>query len=123
MRSVLAAILLASLCAVSHAAAPVYVDSKPTSDYKIVQDTVTISSTTVTTIAAVSGYRCVYLGDPLIGSTVYYRIDGSTRSVPTVGDWFVPSAKGAIEYNGVINLQLGAGVSSVVLRRKTLRNR
>lgn len=123
MKNVFAAIIVAVVCASAHAAQPVFPDSKPNSDYKNTQDTVVISSSAVTTIAAVSGFREIVMGDPSITTKVFYRIDGSTVNIPTVGWWFDPSVGGDIEYNGAIYLQLAPSATAVTLRRVTSRNR
>lgn len=94
----------------------------PESTYTISQSTISVSSTSVTTIAAVSGYRSVHLSNLLnTSTTLYYRIDGSTVSIGTVGYPIAPGDKDhAIETNGVISLQLAVG-SSVGVFTKTIR--
>lgn len=95
----------------------------PESSYDIAQSTISVSSTTVTTISAVSGYRQVHLSNLVnSGTTIYYRIDGSTQNISTVGWPIEPrAADHTIESNAAINLQLAAGASSVTVTAKTKR--
>ena len=100
---------------------PVSVMAWPNSKYDITQSTVQVSSTTVLTIAAASTYRAVYISNWLNSSTtIYYRIDGSTASIPTVG-WPIPpgTIEHKIETDNVISLQLAAGATAVDIKRKT----
>ncbi len=104
---------------------PVSVMAWPNSNYVLAQSSVQVSSGSVTTIAADSGYRCVYLSNLLNPTTtIYYRIDGSTASIPTVG-WPIPpgALEAKIETDGVISLQLaaGSGVTAIDVRRKTVK--
>lgn len=99
---------------------------QPDSTYEVSQTTITIASTTVTTIAAVSGYREVHISNLAnAGTTIYYRIDGSTASIPTVGFPIAPTERDhKIESNAVISLQLAAGSGVTTLSNvptKTLK--
>jgi len=119
------AFLLFGLAAAAKAGDPVSVMAWPNSNYVIAQSSVQISSTAVTTIAADSGYRAVYISNLLNPTTtIYYRIDGSTASIPTVG-WPIPpgALEAKIETDGVISLQLaaGSGVSAIDVRRKIIK--
>ncbi|MBI4396362.1 MAG: hypothetical protein HY548_04650 [Elusimicrobia bacterium] len=87
------------------------------STYVMSQSTISVSSDTVTTISPGGRYREVYLGDPDITTSVFYRVDGSTVNVPTVGLWFSPATVGSIESSATIYLQLPAGASSITLRK------
>ena len=79
-------------------------------------DTITISSSTVAEIVALNGYREVMIGDPDVTATIFYRVDGSTINIPTVG-WWIPAGEGqTIKFNKIIYLQLKAGVSSITAR-------
>lgn len=88
------------------------------SGYDLAQSSVTLSSTSVTTISAVSGWREVKIANSLNpATTVYYRIDGSTNDITTVGWLILPREKETIETKGTINLQLPAGASSIVVQQ------
>lgn len=94
----------------------------PESTYDISQSTISISSSAVTTIAAVSGYRAVHVSNLTASTVLYYRIDGSTANIPTVG-FPIPAATAdhTIESNGVISLQLAVGTTTVIVPIKTIR--
>jgi hypothetical protein len=94
----------------------------PESNYAVTQSSVAVSSNTTTTDAAVSGYRSTCIGNTSTGSTVYYRIDGSTQNVAVVGYPIFPLTNHCVEYNGKIGWQLGAGtVASIDARKKVIR--
>lgn len=109
------ALLFGPLCP-AFAAEPVFAVAWPESEYGISQSTISISSTSVTTVAGSLGYRLLSMGEPTSSTTVYYRIDGSASNIPTVGWWFIPSQGHSIESNADVKLQLGAGASSVIIR-------
>lgn len=120
----ISAFLLASVATV-RAGDPVSVMAWPNSSYSIAQSSVQVSSGSVTTIAADSGYRAVYISNLLNPTTtIYYRIDGSTASIPTVG-WPIPpgALEAKIETDSVISLQLAAGasVTAIDVRRKIIK--
>ena len=119
----LTALILIGFSALARAGDPVSVMAWPNSNYNISQSTMQISSTTVATIAADSGYRAVYISNLSNASTtIYYRIDGSTASIPTVGWPIPPSALEAkIETDSVISLQLAAGATAIDVRRKIIK--
>ena len=89
------------------------------SNYHSKQDTITVSSKTVTTIAAAgSSYQTITLQSLSNNhTTIYYRIDGSTVNVPTVGLGSDPTTMFTIETNSVVYLQLAATKAAVTLRR------
>jgi len=100
----------------------------PESNYAVTHSTVAISSTTVSTDAAVYGYRAVYLANLSSASTIYYSMDGTTTTLTTVGWPIYPRTPGfpvrveKIEYNGVISYRLGAGsVGSIDVTKKIIR--
>lgn len=94
----------------------------PDSTYEIAQSTISISSATVTTITATTGYRVVHISNPSTTAVLYYRVDGSTANIPTVG-FPIPAstADHAIESNAAINLQLAVGTTTVTVPIKTLK--
>jgi hypothetical protein len=122
MKFFTALFLILGTAVVAKAGEPVSVMAWPNSTYDITQSTIAISSSSVYAFPAVSGYRSVLIDNIAnTGTTVYYRVDGSTLSIPTVGWQILPSATEKIETNGVISLQLGADISSVNVRQKTIR--
>ncbi len=126
MKKFLFVLVLCGAAKVAHAVEPVsVVPWLPESTYTLSQSTISVSSGTVTTISAVSGYRSVHISNfANSGTTLYYRIDGSTASIPTVGFPIAPSAQDhPIETNGVISLQLaaGSGSATVTVPIKTIR--
>ncbi len=125
MKKFLFMLLLAGCVRSIQAMEPVTVRmGQPDSTYEVSQSTIALSSTTVTTIAAVSGYREVHISNfATTSTTIYYRIDGSTLSIPTVGFPIAPTERDhKIESNAVISLQLGTGVSALSnIPTKTLR--
>lgn len=95
---------------------PVTIDPFPNSTYAVQHGTVTLSSTTVTTFAATNRFRELYIGDPTSSVSIFYRADGFSTFVSTVG-WWVPAGTGQkIESNNAINLLLGAGAASFTAR-------
>ncbi|MBI4396133.1 MAG: hypothetical protein HY548_03490 [Elusimicrobia bacterium] len=117
----IAFLLLLGSAGAGFAGDPAWLELDPNSSYTISQATISISSDTVTTIAAETRYREIYIGDPSTTVSIFYRVDGSTVSIPTVG-WWIPAGQwGRIESNSAINLQLGAGESSVTARRMTVQ--
>jgi hypothetical protein len=127
MKKFLFALFLCGLVRAAYAMDPVTVRmGQPDSTWEISQSTITVSSATVTTIAAVTGYRVVHISNlASSGTTIYYRIDGSTASIPTVGFPIAPTERDhAIESNAVISLQLTSGAPGTTLNNvptKTLR--
>lgn len=102
---------------------------QPESWYDVTHSTVAISSQTVSSDVAVSGYRAVYLYNLNTTTTIYYKLSTSTQSVTTLG-WPIfpyrsttiyPQAE-KIEYNGQINYQAAPGaVGSIDVTKKTIR--
>ena len=124
MKIFYSAALLILFAGVINAADPVYsLRGQPESAYNVSQSTVAVSSNTVSTDASVSGYRNTCIFNLSLGSTVYYRIDGSTNNVATVGYPILPLTFGCVEYNGEINWLLGASdtVGSVDVIKKVIR--
>lgn len=112
--------LVLSGLGLARAGEPVSMMPWPNSTYAVSNSTVVVSSNTVLTIAATSGFRAIHIGNfSNPGTTLYYRLDGSTASIPTVG-WVIPPAgEERIESNAAINLQLAVAASSVTVRVKT----
>lgn len=110
--------LFVGVAALSWATSPVsVVTGQPESRYDYTNTTASISSFTVTTIAAVSGYREVTIANLLTGAnTVYYRVDGSTINLATVGIPILPATTERIESNQVIHL-----IGEPLLAAKTVR--
>lgn len=123
MKKILTLIACFGFIAQGFAAEPVYPDAKPNSAYTMSHGTVSISSGTPTEIAAVSGYRTMYIGDPDVTKKVFYTLGGSSTTVTSVGWWFYPNQGTTIEYNGITYLQLADGESTVTLRKVTATNR
>lgn len=94
---------------------------RPESAYSVAHSTVSISSFTVSSDAASVGYRSIWLNNLSTSATIYYRIDGSTNYITTVGWPIYPGEQGNIEYNGVINYLLGAGSAATTFIKKVIR--
>lgn len=89
----------------------------PESRYDYTNGTLSLSSFTVTTITATSGYRAVIIPNVLTSaSTIYYRLDGSTTSIATEGFPILPTATATIETNQAISLLLEPGQSAKTVR-------
>lgn len=93
----------------------------PESGYELTNSTVSFSSSTVTTIAAVSGYRKIKIRDITEGTSFFYRLDGSTQSITTAGFLNKATEICEIESNAAIYVQLAAGVASKVFNLLTIR--
>lgn len=115
MKKFLFMLLLVGCVHVAHAMQPMTVRmGQPDSTYEVSQSTIALSSTSVTTVAAVTGYREYHISNLSMTTTIFYRIDGSTLNIPTVGFPIVPrESDHKIESNAVISLQLGSGVSAL----------
>lgn len=125
--------LLASLVAKVHAGDIVSpLKGQPESLYDVTHSTVAISSNTVSTDAAVPGYRAVYIYNLSPATTIFYFLGtpASTTTVNTIGwpifPWRTPTAAGPIpekiEYNGLISYRLAGGaVSTMDVTKKTIR--
>ena len=114
MKKILTAVALI-LCSMVAASADPY--SGHSSSWNNKQGTVSISSSAVTVIDMTgSNYGKVTIGDPLVSTLVYYRVDGTTTSVPTSGMWFDPSTPFTIESNQKIYFSLAASSATVTLR-------
>lgn len=88
--------------------------------YESLHTTIDISSSSVTTITALpqpNDYREIYLKSPGSTTVVYYRIDKSTVSIPSVGYSFIGGDGVFLETSGPIYLQLGAGDSEITVRK------
>lgn len=94
---------------------------QPDSTYNIANSTISISSSAVTTLAAVDGYRKILIRDVTQSTSFFYRIDGTTTSVTTAGFWNNTSEVCTIESNAAVYLQLAAGVASKVFNVLTFR--
>lgn len=116
-------LLLGAGVVTARAGDPVSVSAFPNSRYDVSQSTISVSSTTVTTLAAVSGYRAAYIGQLGLtsGATIFYRVDGSTDSIPTVGSWILPGDVEKIETDNAIHLQLGAAQTAITARLRQVR--
>lgn len=102
----------------------------PESAYNVSHSTVAISSQTVSSDAAVQGYRATYLFNLSATTTIFYTLSSSTQNVVETGwpifPWRTPTGANPIpekiEYNGQINYRLGAGaVGSMDVTKKTIR--
>lgn len=94
---------------------------QPESRYVISQSTVSFSSSTVTTIAAVDGYRLVKIRDLTESTSFFYRLDGSTQSITTVGFLNKGTEVFSTESNAAMYFQLAAGVASKVFQVLTFQ--
>jgi hypothetical protein len=110
------AILTIAALSVSWGGEPVFNIGGPDSHYTITNGTISVSSSAVTTVAAVDRFREIYIGDLDSTVTTYYRVDGSTVNIPTVGWWILPGESKRIETNGTIKLQLATDAATATLR-------
>lgn len=88
----------------------------PESRYNITNATVTISSSTVLTISATNPttlYRQITLTAP---TSFYYRVDGSTNNIATVGYPGLANTDVVIESNQAISILSPVGVASSAAR-------
>lgn len=115
---IIAFISIAGLAVRAHAGDPVNAVARDSS-YTQSQSTITITSFTVTSIQAVTGWREYYVGDPASVSTVFFRCDGSTANITTVGWWIAAGQERRIETNNACNFQVQAGTAAVTLRTWT----
>lgn len=125
--------LLLALCASRAFAGDIVspLKGQPESWYDVTHSTVAISSTSVSSDAAVQGYRAVYIYNLSITATIYYTLSSSTTTpnVTSLGwpiyPWRWPNTANPIpekiEYNGQINYRLAAGVASIDVTKKTIR--
>lgn len=105
-----------------HAMEPVSIRmGQPDSAYEIANSTISVSSTTVTTIAAVTGYRKMLIRDVTASTSFFYRLDGSTASITTVGMLNNTTETATIESNAAMYLQLANGVATKVFNVLTFR--
>jgi len=82
--------------------------------------TIVITSWTACSIAATTGYREVYVGDPSSTVNVFYRLDEDTKTISTTG-WWIPAGQGVcIKTNHIIYFNVAAGVAAVTLRKMIL---
>lgn len=103
------AVLLAGASFVK-AGEPVFpIIGSPNSTYNFSQSTISFSSSTVTTIAAVTGYRKV---DLLNGTSFFYKVDGSTQGLATWGFPVAANTITSIESNKVIYILAPIGVAT-----------
>lgn len=109
---------IAGLAVRAHAGDPVNAVARDSS-YTQSMSTITVSSSAVTTIAASTGWREFYVGDPASPSTVFFRCDGSTANITTVGWWIPAGQQQRIETNNACNFQVEAGTAPVRLRTWT----
>lgn len=104
---------------------------QPESWYDVTHSTVAVSSQTVSTDAAVQGYRAVYIYNLSSAATIYYYLGtpASTTTVTSLG-WPIfpwrttnvyPQAE-KIEYNGLISYRAAPGsTGSIDVSKKTIR--
>ncbi len=99
------------------AADPVFLSAFPESTYTITQSTVSISSSTAVLIAESNNrFRELYVGDPDSISALFYRIDGVSTDIATVG-WWVPAGTGQkIESNNDVYAIMEAGAATDIFR-------
>lgn len=90
---------------------PVSFMAWPNSKYDIEQSTFQVSSMTVATVSPVSTYRATYIWNTSGSATIYYRIDGSTAAIPTVGWPILPNEKAKIETDAAISIMLAPAVA------------
>lgn len=106
----------------THAVEPVSVIPwLPESRYDITNSTIAFSSTTVTTIAAVDGYRKIKIRDLTSTTSFFYRLDGSTQTITTTGFFAGPTEVTEIETNQSISILLVSGVANKVFQILTFR--
>ncbi len=98
------------------AAEPVFLAPYPESTYSISQSSVSISSETTLSYLPTDRYRSISFALDGDSSVVYYRVDGSTADVFTVGFPFVASTGVTIESNNLIGIQLKAGAADIDIR-------
>jgi len=107
------AVLIVSALGICRASEPVsIVPGLPESGYDITQSTVALSSFTVTSFAATSHFRQLTLIAP---TSFFYRLDGSTLSLTTVGFPVAANTKETIESNGAVKILLPVGISANTL--------
>lgn len=82
------------------------------SDYSISHSSVSISSAPTTTISPGSSFNKVIISNLNFGTTFFYRADGSSTAVASVGTPIFPNTKETIETNNDINVALAAGTSA-----------
>lgn len=119
MRQILMLFTLAVLVmAKAYATQPVsIVHGQPESRYDYTNGTLSLSSFTVTTVAATSGYRALIIPNVLANAaTIYYRVDGSTQNIATTGFPILPATTEIIETNQTINLLLEPLLSAKTVR-------
>lgn len=118
----LAAFVMFSCITNSKAMDPVTVRmGQPESAYNITNSTISVSSTTVTTIAAVDGYRKILIRDITASTSFFYRLDWTTTSVTTAGFLNTSTEVCTIESNAAVYLQLAVGVAAKVFNVLTFR--
>ena len=121
----------------SLASEPVWMTRAQDGDYSVTQTTISISSSSVSTISASrTGYRKIWIqldfshAQLAAGTSVFFRIDGSTSNIPTVGyqvlgttDTVTNAGQRRIvdlppfETNNAIYGQMAPGISGSVLGR------
>lgn len=102
------------LTALVRAADPVAVVSgRPESRYDYTNGTISASSFTVLTVAAVNGYRQLKLTCP---NSFYYRIDDSTQTIATTGFPVAANATETIETNQTVTILMPPGTAASTIR-------
>jgi hypothetical protein len=122
MRKILLGAFVAfGFAAVAIGGDPVWLQPYSDSSYRFAHSTISVSSFSVTTVPAAGRWREVYVGEPTASVSVFYRVDGSTQNIPTVGSWIEAGKEKRIESNDPIYFQLGAAASAVTLRLTTVQ--
>ena len=93
------------------------------SSYEYANVALSITSHTITNIAAVSGgYRQVTIPNTLTGATTfYYRLDASSTTIATIGIPVKPNEIATIESNKIIYLLREPGKAAATIRYQSKR--
>lgn len=108
---------LTSLAGVAHAAEPVAMDERAVaSKYAISYSTVSVSSSSVRTIAGGTGFRQITIDNVHGTSTISYRLDGASTGMPTTGLVIRANTKETVETQSAISLRLFPGTTAYDVR-------
>lgn len=86
------------------------------SDYAVSHASVTVSSQTCTTLPPSGSYNAIRIDNLNFGTTMFYRMDGSSTAVATVGVPILPNTSEIIETASDVNVTLVVNASSVTAR-------
>lgn len=82
------------------------------SDYAIAHSSVAISSQTCTTFQPSGSYNAIRIDNLNFGTTMFYRMDGSSAAVTTVGIPILPNTSEIIETANDVNVTIVAGLTN-----------